>query len=89
MSGSGDFRPGDEEHPFEEEIDRYMVYTHTDGGDDGWIDFYSTIDSASEAIKALIHDEWGFGAAYDLDADRYSDYLPLIEVNVKLGTAKP
>lgn len=67
--------------PFDEDPQRFMVFNQTDGGDDGWVDFYPTPMAVARAVAQFVEDEWGLTAIYDLEADDY-ETVRLADVTV-------
>jgi hypothetical protein len=77
MSAAGGFAPRDDERPFESDVGRYMVITHTDGGADGWVDFYTSLAAVEAKIRDCITDEWGVVAVHDLCEDDYEEPMAI------------
>jgi hypothetical protein len=60
-----------------EGVARFMVFTHTDDNEDGWVDYYASLDGVAEALRDLVRGEWGVGDVYDLERENYADPLPI------------
>jgi hypothetical protein len=85
MECAGEYHPDAEEFPFEVEVERFLVFNMTDGGDDGWVDFDEDWDAVVARIRSFVFDEWGFCDVFDLDRDDYATPLILeIDVTVRV-----
>jgi hypothetical protein len=87
MAASGLFDADDPDHPFDDNVARFMVFSTTDGRDDGWVDFAATALDAAARVRAFVGDEWGVANVFDLAADDYVDPVT-VEVTVRVARAE-
>lgn len=87
MASSGEYddeieispEPDEQKNPWDE-MGRFMIFSMTDGFDDGWVDFLDTPKEVLNKIRTMIGDEWGFCNLWDLCSQNWQQ-----EIQVAFG----